>query len=152
MFSTRPHVWRGMDLSSVIRAFLHDDEKFASPAPSKVSHCRAARSIPVRNAVVSRGGFIFLCPTVSQTWRRVYSDQVHGVHSCDTRLCPAKCELCKRLCGEPHLHGLNPRTHHLCGSVPYPFRNVLVTYLEHGNAQRTARMLSPMLGSGNLST
>ncbi|KAH9056528.1 hypothetical protein EDB87DRAFT_1221631 [Lactarius vividus] len=34
------------------------------------------------------------------------SDQDHKIHSCDTRLCPATCELCKRLCSKPHLHGL----------------------------------------------
>jgi hypothetical protein len=27
------------------------------------------------------------------------------------------CDLCKRLCVQPHLHGLTPGTFHLCGSV-----------------------------------
>ncbi|KAI9453843.1 hypothetical protein BJY52DRAFT_1418099 [Lactarius psammicola] len=45
----------------------------------------------------------------------VPSDQEHEIHSCDTRLCPATCELCKRLCNKPHLHGLAPREYHLCG-------------------------------------
>ncbi|KAF8267057.1 hypothetical protein EI94DRAFT_1731643 [Lactarius quietus] len=43
------------------------------------------------------------------------SDQEHDSHSCDLRLCPATCELCKRLCAQPHLHGLTPGAHHLCG-------------------------------------
>ncbi|KAH8986525.1 hypothetical protein EDB86DRAFT_2809505 [Lactarius hatsudake] len=41
----------------------------------------------------------------------------HKIHSCDTRLCPATCELCKRLCDKPHLHGLAPCEYHLCGYV-----------------------------------
>ncbi|KAH9030797.1 hypothetical protein EDB85DRAFT_1403662 [Lactarius pseudohatsudake] len=45
------------------------------------------------------------------------SDQEHESHSCGARLCPATCELCKRLCGQPHLHGLIPGTHHLCGEA-----------------------------------
>ena len=45
------------------------------------------------------------------------SEQEHASHSCDTRLCPVACELCKRLCDQPHLHGLIPSAHHLCGSV-----------------------------------
>lgn len=48
------------------------------------------------------------------------SEQEHESHSCDTRLCPVTCELCKRLCVQPHLHGLTPGAHHLCGSVKYP--------------------------------
>ncbi|KAI9460706.1 hypothetical protein F5148DRAFT_1276740 [Russula earlei] len=44
-------------------------------------------------------------------------DQDHETHSCDTRLCPSTCELCKRLCDEPHLHGLTPGAHHLCGEA-----------------------------------
>ncbi|KAI9437151.1 hypothetical protein H4582DRAFT_2058133 [Lactarius indigo] len=44
------------------------------------------------------------------------SDQEHDSHSCDLRLCLATCELCKRLCGQPHLHGLIRGAHHLCGS------------------------------------
>ncbi|KAH9022041.1 hypothetical protein EDB84DRAFT_1670488 [Lactarius hengduanensis] len=47
----------------------------------------------------------------------VPSDQDHKIHSCDTRLCPATCELCKRLCDKPHLHGLAPCEYHLCGEV-----------------------------------
>ncbi|KAI9443823.1 hypothetical protein H4582DRAFT_1807697 [Lactarius indigo] len=45
------------------------------------------------------------------------SDQEHESHSCDARLCPVTCELCKRLCNQPHLHGLIPGTHHLCGEA-----------------------------------
>ncbi|KAH9023069.1 hypothetical protein EDB83DRAFT_1992577 [Lactarius deliciosus] len=45
------------------------------------------------------------------------SNQEHESHSCEARLCPATCELCKRLCGQPHLHGLIPGTHHLCGEA-----------------------------------
>ena len=47
------------------------------------------------------------------------SEQEHESHSCDTRLCPVTCELCKRLCVQPHLHGLTRSAHHLCGSVYY---------------------------------
>ncbi|KAH8986573.1 hypothetical protein EDB86DRAFT_2954862 [Lactarius hatsudake] len=52
------------------------------------------------------------------------SDQEHESHSCGARHCPATCELCKRLCGQPHLHGLIPGTHqhqenisHLCPAL-----------------------------------
>ncbi|KAI0250874.1 hypothetical protein BJV78DRAFT_526274 [Lactifluus subvellereus] len=45
------------------------------------------------------------------------SDQEHKTHSCDTRLCPRMCELCKRLCDRPHLHGLTAGVHHLCGEA-----------------------------------
>ncbi|KAH9166548.1 hypothetical protein EDB89DRAFT_2232826 [Lactarius sanguifluus] len=45
------------------------------------------------------------------------SNQEHESHSCEARLCPATCELCKRLCGQPHLHGLIPGTYHLCGEA-----------------------------------
>ncbi|KAI0250894.1 hypothetical protein BJV78DRAFT_1275616 [Lactifluus subvellereus] len=38
-----------------------------------------------------------------------------NVHSCDMRLCPVTCDLCKRLCIQQHLHGLTPGTFHLCG-------------------------------------
>ncbi|KAI9462741.1 hypothetical protein F5148DRAFT_1212347 [Russula earlei] len=45
------------------------------------------------------------------------SDQNHETHVCDTRLCPVRCDLCRRLCVQPHLHGLtpDPDVHHLCG-------------------------------------
>ncbi|KAH9047121.1 hypothetical protein EDB84DRAFT_1462824 [Lactarius hengduanensis] len=45
------------------------------------------------------------------------SDQEHTVHSCGMRLCPAACELCKRLCIQPHLHGTMPGESHLCGEA-----------------------------------
>ena len=45
------------------------------------------------------------------------SDQPHDVHSCDMRLCPVTCDLCRRLCTQPHLHGLVTGSFHLCGSV-----------------------------------
>jgi hypothetical protein len=51
----------------------------------------------------------------------IYSDQEHDLHSCDMRLCPETCELCKRLCAQSHLHGLTPGAHHLCGSVCYTY-------------------------------
>ncbi|KAI9460720.1 hypothetical protein F5148DRAFT_255942 [Russula earlei] len=47
----------------------------------------------------------------------VPSDQAHDVHSCDTRLCPMTCELCRRLCVQPHLHGLATGSFHLCGEA-----------------------------------
>lgn len=45
------------------------------------------------------------------------SEEEHESHSCDARLCLVTCELCKGLCDQPHLHGLTPGAHHLCGSV-----------------------------------
>jgi len=62
---------------------------------------------------------------LSQPIGSFHSDQVHETHSCDTRLCPSTCELCKRLCDEPHLHGLDRDMHHLCGLVVFPFLGVL---------------------------
>lgn len=59
------------------------------------------------------GGKTYSCPERCS----IPSDQVHETHSCDTRLCPSTCELCKRLCDEPHLHGLARGTHHLCGEA-----------------------------------
>ncbi|KAH9164611.1 hypothetical protein EDB89DRAFT_2247116 [Lactarius sanguifluus] len=59
------------------------------------------------------GGKIYSCPERCT----IPSDQDHETHSCDTRLCPAACELCKRLCDKPHLHGVDPRAHHLCGEA-----------------------------------
>ena len=78
------------------------------------------------------GGKTYSCPERCTIPRCVYSaslcypscqqfifcsDQDHETHSCDTRLCPATCELCTRLCDKPHLHGVERRAHHLCGSV-----------------------------------
>ncbi|KAH9056526.1 hypothetical protein EDB87DRAFT_1636600 [Lactarius vividus] len=59
------------------------------------------------------GGKTYSCPERCT----IPSDQDHETHSCDTRLCPAACELCKRLCDKPHLHGVDPRAHHLCGEA-----------------------------------
>ncbi|KAH9014402.1 hypothetical protein EDB85DRAFT_2295948 [Lactarius pseudohatsudake] len=59
------------------------------------------------------GGKTYSCPERCT----IPSDQDHEAHSCDTRLCPAACELCKRLCDKPHLHGVDPRAHHLCGET-----------------------------------
>ncbi|KAH9046371.1 hypothetical protein EDB83DRAFT_2295029 [Lactarius deliciosus] len=59
------------------------------------------------------GGKTYSCPERCT----IPSDQEHETHSCDTRLCPAACELCKRLCDKPHLHGVDPRAHHLCGEA-----------------------------------
>ncbi|KAI9434837.1 hypothetical protein H4582DRAFT_1855657 [Lactarius indigo] len=56
-------------------------------------------------------GKTYSCPELCT----IPSDQEHETHSCDTRLCPAACELCKRLCDKPHLHGVDPHAHHLCG-------------------------------------
>ncbi|KAH9965565.1 hypothetical protein BGW80DRAFT_1345251 [Lactifluus volemus] len=58
-------------------------------------------------------GKMYSCPERCS----VPSEQDHESHSCDTRLCPRTCELCQRLCGQPHLHGLTPGTHHLCGEA-----------------------------------
>ncbi|KAI0302897.1 hypothetical protein B0F90DRAFT_1935607 [Multifurca ochricompacta] len=59
------------------------------------------------------GGRTYSCPETCS----IPSDQDHETHSCDTRLCPATCDLCKRLCVQPHLHGLAPDMHHLCGEA-----------------------------------
>jgi hypothetical protein len=99
----------------------------SSPVPFKGSRCQVGRSIPARSVVVFLGRYIILYSTVSANWRYFYSDQDHETHSCDTRLCPSTCELCKRLCDEPHLHGLTQGTYHLCGSVPSPLLSVTVT-------------------------
>ncbi|KAI0297433.1 hypothetical protein BC826DRAFT_1096771, partial [Russula brevipes] len=45
------------------------------------------------------------------------SDRPHNVHSCAMRLCPVACDLCKRLCVQPHLHGLETDSSHLCGEL-----------------------------------
>ncbi|KAH9059728.1 hypothetical protein EDB87DRAFT_1831890 [Lactarius vividus] len=60
-----------------------------------------------------QGGKTLICPGSCS----IPSDQEHDTHSCDLRLCPATCELCKRLCDQPHLHGLTPGAHHLCGEA-----------------------------------
>jgi len=91
----------------------------------------------------SQVGFIFVRSTALTNCPHVYSDQVHDTHSCDTRLCPSTCELCKRLCDEPHLHGLTPGTHHLCGSVLSLGQKVIVA--GYCNEQRNARVLGSML-------
>lgn len=44
------------------------------------------------------------------------SDEIHEEHTCDIRMCPLTCELCKRLCvNDDHLHGLDDSALHLCG-------------------------------------
>jgi hypothetical protein len=50
------------------------------------------------------------------------SDKPHDAHSCDMRLCPATCDLCRRLCVQPHLHGLTTGSSHICGSVLTPIK------------------------------
>ncbi|KXN92377.1 hypothetical protein AN958_06995 [Leucoagaricus sp. SymC.cos] len=46
------------------------------------------------------------------------SDEPHGQHICDNRMCPMTCELCKRLCGNAdHLHALDSSAIHLCGET-----------------------------------
>src|SRR6266404_853894 len=77
------------------------------------------------------GGKTYSCPESCSIPRHVHfadlytllvkvvllSNQEHTVHSCGMRLCPASCDLCKRLCIHPHLHGITPGERHLCGSV-----------------------------------
>ncbi len=75
---------------------------------------------PVREAAVFLGMFRHRFFRFTTNWP-FYSDQEHDTHSCDLMLCPATCELCKRLCDQPHLHGLTPGAHHLCGSVCYMY-------------------------------
>lgn len=120
-----------------------------SPAPSKKWCCRVERPTLVRNVVVSPCRFSFLHSTVSTNYTHVYSDQEHDTHSCNTRICPSTCELCKRRCDGPHLHGLTPGIHHLCGLV----RSLVQKFIlfKHRNEQRNALVLSTMPRSGNLS-
>ncbi|KAI9443795.1 hypothetical protein H4582DRAFT_1807488, partial [Lactarius indigo] len=66
--------------------------------------------------IVLVGGKAFSCHENCSSPRHV-PDQEHKSHSCDARLCPVTCELCKRPCNQPHLHGLVPGTHHLCGEA-----------------------------------
>jgi len=43
------------------------------------------------------------------------SDEEHDKHTCDNRMCPMQCQLCKRLCSNAdHLHGLKKGELHLC--------------------------------------
>ncbi|KAF9525383.1 hypothetical protein CPB83DRAFT_772200, partial [Crepidotus variabilis] len=52
----------------------------------------------------------------------VSSDIPHEDHLCDSRGCPIKCQLCKRLCAsDDHLHPLEEDAIHLCGE-PHPCR------------------------------
>ncbi|KAH9992107.1 hypothetical protein BJV77DRAFT_1003498 [Russula vinacea] len=63
------------------------------------------------------GGKTYSCPERCG----IPSDEDHDTHACDTRLCPVTCDLCKRLCVRPHLHGLadgdGRNMHHLCGEA-----------------------------------
>jgi hypothetical protein len=45
----------------------------------------------------------------------LFSTQEHTEHSCGMRMCPASCDMCKRLCIQPHHHGMKPGESHLCG-------------------------------------
>ncbi|KAI9443812.1 hypothetical protein H4582DRAFT_1039790 [Lactarius indigo] len=63
--------------------------------------------------IVLVGGKAFSCHERCS----IPSDQEHKSHSCDASLCPVTCKLCKRPCNQPHLHGLVPGTHHLCGEA-----------------------------------
>ncbi|TFY70646.1 hypothetical protein EVG20_g2356 [Dentipellis fragilis] len=45
----------------------------------------------------------------------VPSHEEHTIHKCEDRLCPVTCQLCKQLCKEEHLHGLEAGAKHLCG-------------------------------------
>ena len=97
-----------------------------SPVTSEELHYQAERSIPVPNVVLFPCALFFYSP-LSQLIGSFWSDQVHETHSCDTRLCPSICELCKRLCDKPHLHGLAQGTHHLCGLVVSLYRSIIET-------------------------
>lgn len=59
------------------------------------------------------GGKPYSCPESCC----IPSNQEHTEHSCGMRLCPASCDLCKRLCIQPHLHGIKPGESHLCGEA-----------------------------------
>ncbi|KAH9162129.1 hypothetical protein EDB89DRAFT_2248048 [Lactarius sanguifluus] len=52
--------------------------------------------------------------TCSRTCRVPIFEE-HTVHTCEHRLCPISCQLCKRLCSGDHLHGLSRSENHLCG-------------------------------------
>ncbi|KAI0035522.1 hypothetical protein K488DRAFT_76563 [Vararia minispora EC-137] len=46
---------------------------------------------------------------------RIAHHEPHTTHECETRLCPVRCQLCSRLCQEPHMHGTQKGVVHLCG-------------------------------------
>ncbi|KAK7676902.1 hypothetical protein QCA50_020158 [Cerrena zonata] len=58
------------------------------------------------------GGVLFSCSELC----RKPSHEHHAVHLCETRSCPIRCQLCKRLCASSdHLHALSTDAVHLCG-------------------------------------
>ena len=150
MFCAGSYVWRGMIRSLIPRISLHDHVNLLAlraPRDNDAGWEDLFLSGTLQYSQVSESSFVRL--TVPTNRSHVYSDQVHESHSCDTRLCPSTCELCKRLCDEPHLHGLTLGTHHLCGSVLSLSQKVIAA--EYRDEQRDPRVLGSMLRSGNLS-
>ncbi|KAH8993667.1 hypothetical protein EDB83DRAFT_2304539 [Lactarius deliciosus] len=94
-------------LDDCTKVIGHEDEHMCSALAHMCSEPCALGNIQLL------GGKTFSC----QESCGIPSEQEHESHSCDTRLCPVTCELCKRLCDQPHLHGLSPGAHHLCGSA-----------------------------------
>ncbi|KAH9026661.1 hypothetical protein EDB84DRAFT_1589144 [Lactarius hengduanensis] len=94
-------------LEDCTKVIGHEDEHMCSALAHMCSEPCALRNIQLL------GGKTFSC----QESCSIPSEQEHESHSCDTRLCPVTCELCKRLCDQPHLHGLTPGAHHLCGEA-----------------------------------
>ncbi|KAI9443933.1 hypothetical protein H4582DRAFT_2125919, partial [Lactarius indigo] len=94
-------------LEDCTKVIGHEDEHMCSALAHMCSEPCALRNVQLL------GGKTFSC----QESCSIPSEQEHESHSCDTRLCPVTCELCKRLCDQPHLHGLTPGAHHLCGEA-----------------------------------
>ncbi|KAI0052043.1 hypothetical protein FA95DRAFT_1618925 [Auriscalpium vulgare] len=77
--------------------------------------CSALRHTCGEPCVLSKirmpNGLLYSCPN-----RCCFpSGEKHVEHVCENRLCPVACQLCNRLCVRPHLHGILPGEHHLCG-------------------------------------
>ena len=150
MFCAGSYVRQGMIRSLIPQISLHDHVNLLALRAPRDNDARWEDLLLSGTLQYSQvGGSTFVLLTAPTNWSYVSSDQVHETHSCDTRLCPSTCELCKRLCDEPHLHGLTLGTHHLCGSVLSLDQKVITT--EYRDEQRNTRMLGSMLRSRNLS-
>ncbi|KAN0136112.1 hypothetical protein V8E53_005972 [Lactarius tabidus] len=93
------------DCTKIIRHV--EDEHMCSALVHMCGEPCALNNIPLP------GGEAFSC----QKSCIIPSDKEHDSHSCDTGLCPLRCELCTQLCHQPHLHGLTPGANHLCGKA-----------------------------------
>ena len=143
MFCLSSYVRRGMIQSSIAQVSPHNHVNLLALRPPRDNDAGWEDLFLSGTLQYSQVGLSsFIRSTTFTNWPHVYSDQVHDTHSCGTRLCPSTCELCKRVCDEPHLHGLTPGIHHLCGSVPSLVEKVIVT--KYRDEQRNARVLGSM--------